>query len=51
MLVNDCSAGGGSGIYSIAGSRSAYVDAMIVGNCEGSNTNYSSIMTGSTFHH
>jgi hypothetical protein len=49
MLANDGSAGDGPGIYSIAGSHSAYVDAIIIVNCEGSNTNYSSIITGSTF--
>jgi hypothetical protein len=49
ILANDGSAGDGPGIYSIAGSHSAYVDAIIIVNCEGSNTNYSSIITGSTF--
>jgi hypothetical protein len=43
MLANDGSAGDGSGIYSVAGSRSAYVGAMTIVNCEGLNTNYSSI--------
>ena len=51
MLVNDCSAGDGSGIYSIAGRNSVCVNEIIIVNCEGSSPNYSSMITGSTFHH
>lgn len=46
-----CSAGKRSGIYSIAASHSACVDATIAVNCEGTNTDDPSIAAGSTFHH
>lgn len=51
MLANDCSAGKRSGIYNIAASHSACVDATIAVNCEGTNTDDPSIAAGSTFHH
>lgn len=51
MLESDCSAGEGSGIYSIAASRSACIDAMVIINCEGINTDDPLIAASSTFHH
>jgi hypothetical protein len=51
MLENDCSAGEGSGIYSITASHPACIDAMIIVNCEGTNTDHPLTLTGSTIHH
>jgi hypothetical protein len=51
MLANDCSAGEGSGIYSNPARHSVYVNETMIVNCEGSNIKYSSMITGSTFHH
>jgi hypothetical protein len=51
MLANDCSPDEGSGIYSISAGRSAYIDAMIIINCEDINTDDPLIAAGSKFHH
>lgn len=51
MLEKDYSAGEGLGIYSIAASYSACVDAMIIVNCEGTNTDDPLTLTGSIFHY
>jgi hypothetical protein len=51
MLANDYSAGEGPGIYSNPARHSVCVNEIMIVNCEGSNTKFSSIMTGSTFHH
>lgn len=51
MLANDGSAGDEPGINSNSARHSACVNEIIIITCEGSNTNYSSMITGSTFHH
>jgi hypothetical protein len=51
IIVNDGTAGQGPGIYSYSASHSLCVNKIIMFNCEGSNTNFSSMMTDSTFHH
>jgi hypothetical protein len=51
MLANDCSAGEGPGIYSNPARHSVCVNGIIIVNCEGSSSNYSSMRIGSTFHH
>jgi hypothetical protein len=51
VLENGCSAGEASGIYSIEANHSVCVDAMIIVNCEGTNTDDPLIAARSTFHH
>jgi hypothetical protein len=51
ILANDGSAGDGPGIYRNLARHSACVNENIIVNCEGSSSNYSSVITGSTFHH
>jgi hypothetical protein len=51
MLANDCFAGEEPGIYSNPARHSACVNEIIIMNCEGSSSNYSSMITGSTFRH
>jgi hypothetical protein len=50
MLANDGSAGDEPGIHSNSARHSVCVKEIIIMNCESSNTNYSSMVTGSTFH-
>jgi hypothetical protein len=51
MLANDCFAGEGPGIYSNSAKNSVCVNEVIIVNYEGSSSNYSSMISGSTFHH
>jgi hypothetical protein len=51
MLASDCSAGEGPGIYNNSARHSVCVNEIIIVNCEGSSSNYSSMITGSTCHH
>jgi hypothetical protein len=51
MLANDYSAGEGPGIYSNPARHSVCINEIMIVNCEGSNTKFSSLITGSTFHH
>jgi hypothetical protein len=49
MLANDCSAGEGPGIYSYS-ARHSCINGIIIVNYEGSKTDFSSMITDSTFH-
>jgi hypothetical protein len=51
MIANGGSAGDGLGIYRNPARQSAYVNGIILLNCEGPSKKYSSMITGSTFHH